>query len=148
MYIFSIIIEIIAIFIVNAITGSYISKLDGISRYSDKYEVAQLGISSLNFMRGLFIVMLVIIIIEIIIKCFQLKNNYLYITEEGIYGEACPTFGFGTIYFNFKFNQIRAVTLKTGRIVFTTRVDNKKYHCCVEDCAAARNIINTKLFGK
>lgn len=147
-YIFSIIIEIIGIFFVNAIFQNGVSKLEEVHKYSENYEAAQSGISYLNFMRGVIIVTFVIVIIEMIIKCFQVTKNYLHITEEGIYGEACPTFGFGTLNFNFKFNQIRSVTLKSGRIVFTVRSDNKKYHCCIEDCAAARNIINDKLFGK
>lgn len=94
----------------------------------------------LKFRRNFLIVIYAVLILELIVKCIQLKNNHLRIFDKHIYGEACPLLGFGTIVFSLEFKQIRNVEIKSGnRLVITS--NSRKYYCFLEDPHTAYRII-------
>lgn len=143
-----IIIGIIYLALIYIILDQFISQNNNTYSYGGGYKHSESSISFLKLLCSLCAIEVVVHTIMRIIRCIQIKNNYLNITEEGIYGVACPSFGFGTLNFNVQFNQITSVVVKSGRIIFTTTFDNKKYYCCVEDYTTAINIINNKVFRK
>ncbi len=118
-----------------------------LSKYSQRYEEYLSKISFLKSVRIFLILLCVIVIIESILHCFQIKQNYLYITNDGIHGEACPFFGFTTVSIKFNFASIRNVDVKNDRLTITT-YGGTKYYFFVEGCLAAQNMINKKLFER
>lgn len=143
-HIVSIIIGIILIALIYIILEQFISQNDNTYSYGGGFKYSASSVSFFRTLCHLCAIWTLIYDIMYVIKCFQIKNNYLNITEEGIYGVACPSFGFGTLNFNIQFNQIKSVAVKSGRIIFTTNFDNKKYCLYVEDYDTAISIIKNK----
>ena len=119
-----------------------------ITRYSKNYETLKNLTFFLKCISTFCIFEPIIFTFTAIINLIRIKKNYLVITNDEIYGIACPSFGYGTLNFNIRFDQISSVTIKSKHIIFTTNFDNKKYHCYVEDYAAARQIIKKILIGE
>lgn len=83
-----------------------------------------------------------------LIKCFQITKNYIYITDKRVYGDACPRFGLGLVSFNLEFRLIHSATIKGDRLIITTTGSQTKYYCFVDNPDSARRIINDMLYGK
>ncbi len=112
------------------------------SSYNDEsYKTLKELVSIMEILRVVLIIAAIFVLGTYIIKCFQIRQNCLTITKDGINGVACPSLGFGTLDFNIRFDQITSVSVKSGHIIFTTTLSNKKYHCCIEDYVIARQII-------
>lgn len=150
-------IQIISTFAAVCIINISISHLENVCREYKKYhgrysasyyETAKEVISLLDILRTCTVIFSIGIVCIYIIKCFQIRQNSLAVTKDGINGIACPSLGFGTLNFNIRFNQIASVIVKSGHITFTTTLSNKKYHCCVEDYLIARQIIKKILIGE
>lgn len=118
------------------------------SDYSDTldYKKVRSNVSLVKIGRVTIIISACLEILSAILFIFKCKDNYLYITEKGIYGTACPAFGYSVVRFNLEYFQVRCVTIKTGRLIIERR-SGGKLHCCVNNTFEAKRIINEKLFS-
>lgn len=149
-WIFFCFIEVIGTFISVCVINLGISHIEDVLRkyrnhysssYNESYETLKELVSIMEIFRAGIIIAAIFVLGTYIIKCFQIRQNCLTITKDGINGVACPSLGFGTLDFNIRFDQITSVSVKSGHIIFTTTLSNKKYHCCIEDYVIARQII-------
>lgn len=121
------------------------NKINELSEYYYKDSVAQ-SIQSLKNIRAFSVFIDIILAGELVLKCFQIKNNYIHITEEGVSGEGCPIWGFGTLPFKFSFKYIRNVESKNDGLLIITA--DKKYYCFVENASKAQMLIHNKFYDK
>lgn len=149
---FFIALDIIITFAICVFINSFLSdwepKRDEYSRNSEQYEVIQDAISELEEYYSFIIFITILTSALMLIKCFQITKNYIYITDKRVYGDACPRFGFGLSGFDLEFKQIHSATVKGEALLITTIGSQTKYYCFIDNPDAARRIINDKLFGK
>lgn len=126
-------------------TNSFLSDLA--DEYSDNSAIQD---SLSDFEESTSFITLITIITSalLLIKCFQITKNNLYITDKRVYGDACPRFGLGLVSFNLEFRLIHSATIKGDRLIITTTGSQTKYYCFIDNPRAARRLINDKLFGK
>lgn len=115
-YVFVIIAMVFIAFIFWNIMGS---ELDKLSSYLYR-ESAKETYDQIKFLRNFVMIAYGVLIVEFILKLIQIKGNWLTVTEEGISGEACPKFGFGTVFLQEKYSRLYSVEMKRGALQIQT----------------------------
>lgn len=147
------IIHIIIYAIITLIVNSFFSSIKfeieenikSTDKNSSSYDEQMRFLSISSAIRFIFIAMMLAVIISYIVKFLQIKTNYIMVTKYGISGKACPTFGYGILSFDFKFEQIKKIQIGRGCIIIKLKSERKKYRCYIEDHKKIRNLINDKI---
>lgn len=129
MFVFSIIAIIIQGFVMASYFNGQIEDMGNISG-GEEQEYAML-----KLLRNGLLILYAILIFEFIMKIIQVRKNNLVLTEEGVSGEACPLYGFGTIYMRKTYKEIRGVDVKMGTLIIHTW--ERKFYFSVENADGA-----------
>ncbi len=146
---FFIVLYILITYVLSVFTNSFLSDwADEYANNSEQYETIQDSLSELEEWNSYIIFLTIIISALLLIKCFRITKNNIYITDKRVYGDACPRFGFGLVSFNLEFRLIHSATVKGDALIITTTGSQTKYYCFIDNPDAARRIINDMLYGK
>ncbi len=141
-FIYTIIGVVAIIFISVYILNGQIDKvLDARGWITDEMKEAAKKIETI---RDIMVVVLTVYAGEIAIKCFQVKKNYLSVSDDYVTGEACPSFGFGTVNFNHPYENICSARTK-GETVIIEISGGKKYYFFIENAKQAGKSIRKKI---